>query len=88
MFSQKSKKLLKGSQWSDFDKVTDRLNAPELIDYYEKKLFKYKIGDFASKYASGNLNHVFRYHEGNCSQVTAFTVYCLRKAGTRLRNST
>jgi hypothetical protein len=81
MFSRKSKKLLRGSRWVDFNQVTDRLNAPELIDYYEKKLFKYKIGAFESKYDSGNLHHVFRYHEGNCSQVTAFTVYCLRKAG-------
>ena len=85
MFSQRSKNLLRGSQWSDFDKVTDRLNAPELIDYFEKKLFKYKIGAFASRYATGNLHHVFRYHEGNCSQITAFTVYCLRKAGYKAK---
>jgi hypothetical protein len=84
-FSHKSKQILRGVRWSDFNTVTDRLNAPELIDYYEKKLFKYKISAFMSNYACGDMGHVFRYHEGNCSQITAFTVYCLTKAGYKAK---
>ena len=69
-------------RWGDFDTVVDRLNAPELIDYYEKDNFTY---DF---YISGR-NHmpdsspkiIFGKKSGNCDAYSTFTTHCLKKAG-------
>jgi hypothetical protein len=64
-------------RWKDLEVVTDRLNAPELIDFYEKNRFFYSL----------RLDHsdrsfaLFKTNKGNCADVTYFTVYCLRKAG-------
>ncbi|MBW1996072.1 MAG: hypothetical protein JRI77_16735, partial [Deltaproteobacteria bacterium] len=32
----------KDLRWKDFDIVTDRLNSPELLDYYERHVIRYK----------------------------------------------
>jgi len=85
-FSKESKKLIKEAisrrkyhlRWGNFNVVTDRLNAPELVDYYERKRIKWC-------YPGGSTDHdfryVFKYNTGHCVQITAFTVYCLRKGG-------
>ncbi|MFO7666981.1 MAG: hypothetical protein R6V76_10210 [Desulfobacterales bacterium] len=67
-------------RWDDFDEVTDRLNAPELVDYYERKLFRYVLQE-----PSASPYYVFTYNEGQCVSITGFTVYCLRKAGYSAR---
>lgn len=67
-------------RWKDFDQVKERLNAPELIDYYERSRIRYN-------YASGHgedlseVGYVFVYSKGHCAQITAFTVYLLRMGG-------
>ncbi|NQV00472.1 MAG: hypothetical protein HQ538_07065 [Parcubacteria group bacterium] len=69
-------------KWGDFDTVVDRLNAPELIDYYEKNNFTYDY------YISGR-NHmpdsspklVFKRKSGNCDAYSTFTTYCLKRSG-------
>jgi hypothetical protein len=81
-FTEESRKMIEAiidPRWQDFDIVTDRLNAPKLIDYYERKRFSYiyRIPD------SIPIRHVFKHNEGGCISVTAFTVFCLRKAGYR-----
>ena len=78
-----NKKLIKHKErWGDFDTVVDRLNAPELIDYYEKDNFTYDY------YTSGR-NHtpesspklIFKNKFGNCDAYSTFTTHCLKKAG-------
>jgi hypothetical protein len=64
-------------RWDDFDTVVDRLNSPELIDYYEKRYFKYI--HYLSGKASATL--IFTTKEGNCDAYSAFTLHCLGKAG-------
>jgi hypothetical protein len=64
-------------RWDDFDTVVDRLNSPELIDYYEKRYFKYI--HYLSGKASATL--IFTTKEGNCDAYSAFTLLCLGKAG-------
>lgn len=67
-------------RWQNFDVVTDRLNAPFLVDYYERRQFVYefsrKPGDLtASRYS------LFKTKFGDCIDVTDFEVYCLRNGG-------
>jgi len=71
------KALVIDTRWEDFDVVTARLNSPELVDYYERARIRYH-------YETGmleNYGYVFRYNVGHCMMITAFTRYCLQKAG-------
>jgi len=70
-------KFSENERWQDFEVVTDRLNAPELINYYEIRQFKY---EFRSD-SSGNPYTLFRTKTGHCVDVSEFTVYCLNKGG-------
>ena len=70
-----------GTRWGDFSDVTDRLNSPELLDYYVSRNFTYKrvslrsIDDYRNPYI------IFTKKQGQCWLFTAFSVYCLKKAG-------
>ena len=71
-------------RWQDFYVVMDRLNSPELIDYYERSRFHYDYktghgGDFKE------VLYVFKHNKGHCLQISAFTAYCLRRAGYRAK---
>lgn len=71
-------------RWQDFDTVTERLNAPELIDYYERKRFSY--ADWRTLPESVvTPRYVFRNNHGECVSITRFTLYCLRKGGYQAR---
>lgn len=65
-------------RWGNFKVVTDRLNSPELINYYEQMNFNYVV-HFTG--CSGNAQLIFAIKEGCCKDYTAFSVYCLQKAG-------
>jgi hypothetical protein len=64
-------------RWADFDAVTDRLNQPRLIDYYEKKIFQYTL-DVDKPWSA---RHLFGTHRGSCAEITVFSLICLKKAG-------
>jgi len=80
-FSRESKKLIKNAKsflkWEDFKTVVERLNSPELINYYERMNFSYV--PYGQRQITAD--HVFRYKKGCCQDFTAFSVYCLKKAG-------
>ena len=68
-------------RWKDFEIVTERLNSPELINHYERINFYYirrgpRIGCPRS---------IFNTKAGSCDDFTAFSEYCLRKAGYKTR---
>jgi len=65
------------TRWGDFKIVTDRLNSPELINYYERRNFKY----VSHGHCEGYPKSIFKSGRGCCSDYTAFSVYCLKKAG-------
>ncbi|NPV05392.1 MAG: hypothetical protein HPY67_11755 [Syntrophaceae bacterium] len=65
-------------RWGDFDTVIDRLNAPELVDFYEKRYFKY--GFNRSKDESDSYS-IFMRKGGNCVDYANFTYRCLSWAG-------
>jgi hypothetical protein len=69
-------------RWKSFKVVRDRLNAPELIDFYERRQFTYSRGH---RYDMSP-QEVFAGKTGHCEGVTAFTVYCLRRSGYRARS--
>lgn len=78
----------KGTRWNDFSTAIDRLNAPELIDYYERTRISYApwrtIPFYVENYETNFpacARYVFENDRGDCSYTSAFTVYCLRKAG-------
>lgn len=64
-------------RWDDMATVVDRLNSPELIDFYEKRYFRYLF------YKSGNATAdlIFTRKGGNCDAYAAFTILCLGNAG-------
>ena len=67
-------------RWDDFNTVVERLNSPELIDYYERRRFKYHYArGYGEDYS--DVVYVFKYNKGHCAQITAFTKYVLQKAG-------
>jgi len=68
----------------DFDVVIDRLNSPELLDYYERHVISYM---YLPNYGEGpeEARRVFKNKYGHCAQVTAFTVYILQKSGYESR---
>ena len=74
----------KNLRWEDFNIVTDRLNSPELLDYYERHVIRYKN---VYGYGEGpeEARRVFTNKYGHCAQITAFTVYVLQKAGYEAR---
>jgi hypothetical protein len=74
---KKSWNFSETNHWDDYNVVTDRLNAPELVDYYELRQFNYE----SRPGQSGNSYALFKYKTGDCKDVTAFTVYCLKKGG-------
>ena len=65
------------SRWEDFETVTDRLNAPRLVNYYEKKRFVYGL----RTEHPGDPKWLFRTNMGMCDEITLFTLICLKKAG-------
>lgn len=88
MFSKQTQRTIKKAinlskknpRWGNFTIVTERLNAPELIDYYEKERFTYV--DWRTLPApSVSPHYVFTHNKGECVSITGFTIHCLRKAG-------
>jgi hypothetical protein len=68
-------------RWDDFNDVTERLNSPELVDYYESRNFTYKKIRLRSWDDHKNPHIIFSKKQGECWLYTAFSVYCLKKAG-------
>ena len=86
-FTKEARKIIedvKDTRWDNFYVVTKRLNAPELIDYYERKRFNYAHWKSLPK-PPISPHYVFKYNIGECVSITGFTVFCLRKAGYRAR---
>lgn len=64
-------------RWNDYTTVIERLNAPELVDYYERARFIYVFRPDHT----GQPLWLFKTNRGQCADVTAFTIDCLRRAG-------
>ncbi|MGD8368416.1 MAG: hypothetical protein PVG78_12310 [Desulfobacterales bacterium] len=72
-------------RWNGFGEVTDRLNSPELIDFYESRSFSYKKIRLRTLDDYKNPRILFERKQGECWLFTAFSVYCLTKAGYEAR---
>lgn len=68
------------NRWNDFDVVTERLNAPYLVDFYEQNQFFYEFSRKAGD-LTANRYSLFKTKHGDCIDVTDFEVYCLRMGG-------
>lgn len=89
-FTWNARKILKEAQrlklekWNEFDVVIERLNSPEIINHYEKRRINYQPWSTipgASPGTPPNIRYVFKNSKGDCEYISAFTVYCLKKAG-------
>jgi hypothetical protein len=82
-FSKEAREIIKSikdPRWEDFGVVTSRLNSPELVDYYERRRFRFGLRRYVVP-----PQYVFKNNVGACESITGFTVYCLQKAGYRAR---
>ena len=64
---------IRSDAWNDFDEVVERLNAPELFDYYP---FRYH-----RKYLPQSAKTTFKKGTGDCKAYAIFAYTCLKKAG-------
>jgi len=69
------------AKWNDYETVTDRLNAPELINYFERIKFIYISSKGSVNSTIGLPKDLFSSNMGNCYDHAHFTSYCLEKAG-------
>ena len=65
------------SRWEDYETVTDRLNTPRLIDYYQRKRFVF----VPYPEHPWNPRWLFKTNKGSCIEFTSFSLFCLKKAG-------
>lgn len=70
-------KFSEHGRWRDYEVVTDRLNAPELIIFYEVRQFNYEH----RRDSTGDPHKLFRIKKGHCVDAAEFTAYCLNKNG-------
>jgi hypothetical protein len=68
--------ILNPPQWKDFHTVVDRLNAPELIDFYIWAFISYKFGTRLRAPENVLINR-----EGDCDDLAYFSNIALRRAG-------
>lgn len=86
VFSREARKIIKSSlrreknlRWRDFNVVVERLNAPELLDYYLRNRFTYnhvRVQPHAPK-------TTFSRKWGDCDDLAIFGLHVLRRAGYR-----
>jgi hypothetical protein len=69
-------------RWGDYETVTDRLNAPELVNYYQRIRLVYVSRGVGTR--EGLIGHpcdLFVRGTGNCYDHSEFAAYCFKKAG-------
>jgi len=69
------------SRWENFETVTDRLNAPELVNYYQRIRVVYESKAGKRNPFVGDAHGLFVSNVGNCYDHSNFAAYCLEKAG-------
>jgi len=72
-------------RWRDFDAVVDRLNSPQLLNYYEQCNLTYINWRAIARYENVKSTPWFAFEnkKGDCVITTSFTVYCLNHNGYR-----
>ena len=68
-------------RWEDYEAVTDRLSAPELLNYYQRIRFVYESKSGKRDAFTGDARGLFASNVGNCYDHADFAAFCLEKAG-------
>ncbi len=68
------------TRWGEYETVTDRLNAPELVNYYQRIRLVYKSKRGRKDALVGDARRLFSINVGNCYDHARFAAYCLEKA--------
>ena len=69
------------TRWGDYEIVTDRLSAPELVNYYQRIRAVYESKAGRRDATTGDPRSLFESNFGNCYDHSDFAAYCLEKAG-------
>jgi hypothetical protein len=87
IFSENAKRIInkfknpprkiKKEAWQDFNAVVDRLNAPELINYYINHSFSYEFDPGKTKRSKT----IFQLKKGDCDDVAYFGEQALKRGG-------
>ena len=72
------------TKWGNYEMVTDRLNAPELVNYYQRIKFIYKSKKGKNDADVGDAHGLFVKNTGNCYDHAHFAAYCLKNAGYKI----
>lgn len=79
----KMEEMKEDNSWTEYEVVLDRLNSPELVDFYVKKQIGYEnyweIGSYDHR--KGNAYYVFKNKRGDCLYISEFIARALRKNG-------
>jgi len=67
----------KEEEWKDYKTAVERLNAPELLDFYINNNFNYRMDITGCK----NAKYVFSIKYGDCDDLANFGKIALRRAG-------
>jgi len=70
-----------GTRWQDYETVTERLNAPELVNYYQRIRLVYESKAGKRDAFTGDARDLFVSNIGNCYDHSDFAAYCLEAAG-------
>lgn len=88
IFSRNGQEIIKQAfdnpRWKNFSVVVDRLNAPELVDYYERKRLSW-VDWRTQPTPTVPPYYVFKYNEGDCVSITGFTIHCLWRGGYKAK---
>ena len=68
-------------RWEDYETVTERLNAPELVNYYQRIRLVYESKSGRKDAFAGDARGLFVRNVGNCYDHAHFAAYCLENAG-------
>jgi len=69
------------SRWQGYETVIDRLNAPELLNYYQRIRLVYVSKMGKGDATAGDSRGLFSTSSGNCYDHSEFAAYCLKRAG-------
>lgn len=79
LIEQEIRNLYSNARWTEFEMVTRRLNAPELVDWYTQHIINYEMRMYIGDEKTNE--QVFQTGKANCMDESQFISYLLKRSG-------